>query len=228
MNIDRKAIGRRVEAVLNEARLKKVDLARRLEITSPSVSNYINGKTAMSDESLLAVSDLAGINIHWLVTGEGSKRLDEQCQCSPDAKKDTLEITMYDAEGGCGKEVINSCVKESGLISFSRDFARNQFGHIHNGLVCILASGESMTPTVNPGDMLVIDTTDTTLQRDGSVYVIQIGDSTVVKRLHRLPGDTIRIASDNPAAWTMDVKAEELEYKNLKIIGRVVFIGKIA
>lgn len=91
-----------------------------------------------------------------------------------------------------------------------------------NKLAFILTSGDSMTPTIHHGDMLLINRAVTT-PRDGQIYVIRSGDQLWVKRVQGIPGG-IRLISDNKEIYApIELKFED--NLNFEVLGQVVFIG---
>lgn len=100
------------------------------------------------------------------------------------------------------------------------EFTRADPGRIH----WIRVRGDSMEGTLEPGDRVGVDTTDTSIGQ-GGVFVIRDSDGEIlVKRLRKVRGsDTseIEIISDNPKQGN-DVVASQ----DIAVIGRVV--AKIA
>lgn len=80
--------------------------------------------------------------------------------------------------------------------------------------------GDSMVPTYQPGDRVLIDLRQTKLRAD-AVYAISDGFSEPqIKRLQRVPFSDpprVKIISDNPALETF-----EAELERVQIIGRVI------
>ena len=62
----------------------------------------------------------------------------------------------------------------------------------------ITARGDSMMPTIFDGDRLVVDRDDRRVGRTGAIFVLRRDGDLLVKRVAR-SGDTLTIASDNPA-----------------------------
>lgn len=62
----------------------------------------------------------------------------------------------------------------------------------------IEAVGESMMPTIMPGDRLLVDRSDTRVPAGGAVFVVRRGDELLVKRVRR-HGAGLVLVSDNPA-----------------------------
>lgn len=83
----------------------------------------------------------------------------------------------------------------------------------------IQADGDSMHGTIDHGDIMLVDLVDTN-PRDGRVYVISIGEDTLVKRIQRIPRG-IKLIADNPAYDAIEV-LEEDQQTPITVIGRVV------
>lgn len=64
-------------------------------------------------------------------------------------------------------------------------------------LVLVTGRGDSMTPTIQPGESLLVDTGVTAFDGDG-IYLINAGNGHQVKRLQDR-GDAIHVVSDNAA-----------------------------
>jgi transcriptional regulator with XRE-family HTH domain len=89
-------------------------------------------------------------------------------------------------------------------------------------LASLSADGHSMEPRIQHGDALVIDTSQTQVQ-DGKVYALWYDGGERVKRLYRLPGGGLRIASDNPAYAPIDLLPEYTAH--VRVLGRVVHVA---
>lgn len=82
-------------------------------------------------------------------------------------------------------------------------------------------AGESMMPTINPGDMIWVDTSYSAPAADG-LYLINTGNDIAVKRLQTNPFDnSIEVSSDNKAYKSFNIT----NLKNLNICGKVIFIS---
>lgn len=95
-----------------------------------------------------------------------------------------------------------------------------------DSLSVIYASGLSMSPTINEGEVLLIDHAQTE-PRDGQVFAIECDNELLVKRLARHPAGGWICRSDNPdktryADWA-PVAADQLGL--LRLVGRVVWRG---
>jgi phage repressor protein C with HTH and peptisase S24 domain len=105
--------------------------------------------------------------------------------------------------------------------AFRADWIR-KMGLKPGALACLTADGDSMEPRIQHGDALVVDVSQREVV-DGRVYALWYDGSERVKRLYRVPGGGLRIASDNPRHQTFDVPPSGLEH--IHIIGRVVHVA---
>lgn len=81
-------------------------------------------------------------------------------------------------------------------------------------------SGDSMSPTIEHGDMVLIDRSKTDVDEQDQLWAFTVGDTASIKRLRR-KGDRYQIFSDNPS-----VRPDEEPIDFVRIVGRVVFVGK--
>lgn len=84
----------------------------------------------------------------------------------------------------------------------------------------ITGRGESMSPTIRHGDLLMVDTGITGITYD-AVYVLNISNQLVIKRVQR-EFDGLRIMSDNPT-YKEIMMTFEMEDR-LQVLGRVVYV----
>lgn len=90
-------------------------------------------------------------------------------------------------------------------------------------LSIVRVEGDSMAPTLNAGDDILVDLGDAAGRLRDGIYVLRIDDAVVVKRLALNPtGRRVTVQSDNPAYpdWP-DCSLDEI-----KVIGRVIWAGR--
>ena len=92
-----------------------------------------------------------------------------------------------------------------------------------SNLSIVRVQGDSMSPTLNAGDDILVDLADCENRLRDGIYVLRIDDALVVKRLALSPrGRRATIQSDNPAYpdWP-DCSIDEMH-----CIGRVIWSGR--
>jgi phage repressor protein C with HTH and peptisase S24 domain len=90
-------------------------------------------------------------------------------------------------------------------------------------LSIVRVEGDSMSPTLNSGDDILVDLGDASERLRDGIYVLRIDDALVVKRLALHPmGRRVTVQSDNPAYpdWP------DCDLDEIKCIGRVIWAGR--
>jgi hypothetical protein len=90
-------------------------------------------------------------------------------------------------------------------------------------LSIVRVQGDSMSPTLNAGDDILVDLGDAGERLRDGIYVLRIDDAVVVKRLALEPtGRRVTVRSDNPAYpdWP------NCSFEEIKPIGRVIWSGR--
>jgi len=90
-------------------------------------------------------------------------------------------------------------------------------------LSIVRVQGDSMTPTLNAGDDILVDPADCGDHIREGIYVLRVDDALVVKRLALNPkGRRVTVQSDNPAYpdWP-DCSLDEIH-----CVGRVIWSGR--
>lgn len=94
----------RIQAIINAKRLKKIDFAKKLNISSPFVSELCSGVKIPSDRTITDICREFNVNEEWLRTGKGEMFIeqtpDEQIAAfvgdalkgSPDFKRRFLSV----------------------------------------------------------------------------------------------------------------------------------------
>ena len=87
-------------------------------------------------------------------------------------------------------------------------------------LLLVYATGESMIPTILPGELMVCYPSN--WWDDGTVVVININDSDTVKRIYHAKDGGIDLIPDNPAYKIMHYTQSEIEDYRIHILAHVV------
>jgi SOS-response transcriptional repressor LexA len=90
-------------------------------------------------------------------------------------------------------------------------------------LSIVRVEGDSMAPTLNPGDDILVDLGDAAGRLRDGIYVLRVDEAVLVKRIALHPmGRRLTVQSDNPAYpdWP-NFKLDEIN-----CIGRVIWAGR--
>lgn len=141
-----------------------------------------------------------------------------------DFKDSFANIPLYNvtAAAGNGAEVDDEEIIDS--LVFKKEWIHSELRTNPAHLYLIYVEGESMEPSLRPGDVILVDHSDNTANRD-AIYVLRLDGALLVKRLQRLPGKKIKVSSDNPAYESFEIDLAKTN-DDLAIIGRVVWTGR--
>ena len=136
------------------------------------------------------------------------------------------ELEAYDfvpktsARAGAGSSLITED-KTQGLYAFRKDFfATQRISSTKSVLLDVM--GDSMSPTLQDGDTILIDKSDTQIV-DGRIYLVTLGDNLLIKRIFMAARGLV-LHSDNPAYRETPIGQEDLDA--FRVHGRLRWAGK--
>jgi phage repressor protein C with HTH and peptisase S24 domain len=243
----RKAFSERLKEALeaNNAKMWGVGarLAKFTGVTPKAASKWLNGEAIPSGAKMFALAAGLNVRIEWLEYGRGDMR-----EPSPDAIK-SIDISsavapiqagdfqgevndekyaiipQYRAYASAGLGHENPHVELRSGLAFKREWLKLKGVHAKN-LKVVYAHGDSMYPTINDRDVLLVDESKIEPVA-GQIFVIEGQDrGTIVKRLIKSDFGGWIIRSDNAdkISYGDEVLPDDEIYEH-RIIGRVIWRG---
>lgn len=212
----------KAKAAMRQSGITQEKLAEELGISQGGLSHWLNGRREPELDMLEKIAGKLGFTLSEFLEVGGMK---VESFPRPASSEDFAIIPQYDVLGSCGNGFANGEhleVKKG--LAFHRAWLKEE-GLYEKHLSVITAHGDSMSPTISDGAILLINDQYGRLET-GKVYALLNGDEVRVKRLFGGFSGEWRIASDNPnkTLYPDDfVSADALD--SLKIIGRVVWTG---
>lgn len=124
------------------------------------------------------------------------------------------------ASAGAGRSIDGEPVE--GAVAFDPKWLR-ELGADLRALSIIRVEGDSMAPTLNDGDDIMVDGGDAGARLRDGIYVLRMDDVLMVKRVARAPGQgRLSVISDNPHYKSWD----DLPMASVQLIGRVMWTGR--
>ena len=124
------------------------------------------------------------------------------------------------ASAGAGASVDGEAIE--GEVAFDPKWLRD-LGADPRALSIIRVEGDSMAPTLDDGDDILVDGGDAAARLRDGIYVLRMDDVLMVKRVARAPGQgRISVISDNPHYRSWD----DLPMGSVQLVGRVVWTGR--
>lgn len=185
-------------------------LASRLGTTV----DYLFGRT--DDPGVLdfhgSPSDFDNAAETWGAGGGRSSRLQQA--------DELVEVAEIDPSYGLGAVFMDETASPE-MRTFSRTWLRQLTTSPPEELYWGRGRGNSMAPTINDGEPMLIDRMQQTPRDADLIWAFAWGDIGAVKRLRPMPDGTVKILSDNPA-----VPPETAHGSEIHIFGRVVAVVK--
>lgn len=224
-NMNMNNIGTRIRSEREAQRVSRAELARFAGIAATTLSDLELG-LSKSTTALHKIAARLGVRPEWIETGKGPK---EALQLGSDTDSDYTDVVGYSQAvglGAGGAEAVEYA--ETHSLKFKKTSLRRR-GILNRPLAVYYGKGDSMEPTIEDGDAILFDTSDTRVV-DGVLYVIQVDGAAnpeyYVKRAMVLDAG-VYFASDNPVgdhSWKKP-KAMESKKHPITVIGRVHWIG---
>jgi len=139
------------------------------------------------------------------------------------AREGLVAINRTAVRASAGPGAIVSEEAGRPYFAFDERWLKALTGSPSDKLSIIRVEGDSMAPTLNPGDDILVDLADCEERLRDGIYVLRIDDALVVKRIALHPiGGRVTVQSDNPAYpdWP------DCDLGNLNCIGRVIWAGR--
>ena len=199
------------------------EFARKSNLSVGALRRYESGGSPGIDHAV-AISKAAGVSLEWLATGEGPMSRSHE---PPLNETEHVLIPRYDIFASAGIDVLE--VFEEHVLdhtAFRRDWLVGTMRLDPEKLAIIMVDGDSMIPTLQPGDFILIDLREAGRLRSDAVYVVRVEGALLVKRVQVGSDGRLDVWSDNPSYKPWTYTAEQSESLRVKIVGRVVWAGK--
>lgn len=207
--------------------IKRARLAEELGVSYVAVKKVLDGQTrAFTAENNSKAAAFLGVSPDWLATGKGEMlpaggavRAPALLDLGlPEGVVRVPVLANAASMGGgldlCAEDVI------CGELTLTPQFVAEQLRPVRPGaLRFIHGYGDSMAPTFNSGDVLLVDTDMREVRIDG-IYVLEAHGRLFIKRVRQRLDGRYEISSDNPTHKTVDTLNGDHQ---VEIKGRVIW-----
>lgn len=191
--------------------------SRKCGLSEKTLRNYMAGKQYPTLDRLALIAEASGRSIAWLATGDS---VDTYSSSAPEIDGN-IKVPEYDVRASAGSgSFVNQEVKV-GEFSFPEIWLREKMLYGYN-LCVIKAWGESMEPSINHQDSLLIKLLDRPEKAayDG-VYILQLDGMLLVKRMkYDMEMQGHHVISDNVLHGSTFISNMEFDDR-IKVIGSV-------
>ncbi|MDH5753256.1 MAG: helix-turn-helix domain-containing protein [Deltaproteobacteria bacterium] len=213
----------RVEQVRKDLKLNRRAFCELIRFDYGRYHHITGERNSKPTADLLgAVARFTNVNESWLLKGVGPRYREE-------GKKGGMHdeyvlIPLFSVHGGAGDGRLVSGEEVEDLLAFKRSWIAQELRTNPENLALIHVQGESMVPTLSPGDVILLQLDEKGQGGDG-IYVLRMGEALLIKRLQFLPDGEVNVTSDNASyqPFRVSLHAQGDEFG---IVGRVVWGGR--
>ncbi|KAA8387908.1 hypothetical protein FOH24_13070 [Acetobacter tropicalis] len=205
-------------------------VASKSGIPLGTLNRYIAGRE-MKAGAMIAIARACGVSLSWLAEGAGPSALEtassdfSNVEIIPD--QSTLNVRYFDIDASAGFGRLD-CDQEKPIYMPIFRAVLEMAKCVAKDTIVMHAVGDSMSPTINSGDAMVIDTRRT--DQLFGIYVFVMHGAVFVKRLSARTDGTILVSSDNKNYPPEEVSMASVRWgqpdgaDSMCIVGRVAMI----
>ncbi len=202
-------------------------------VSYAAVSRWEKDDALPPDMAAIALEHVYGVSSKWLLTGEGPMWIPKPAPTEGSAELLSRPLIAGAASCGPGGEIADPGPTAL-RMPFRKDFLLELLQESGAGstedLYVVECSGESMRPTVHPGDMALINTSlELRLQpKRNALYLVRPDPASAEGRIKRVRIDAngqLCFLSDAPGFTPIAVDLDSLPMQSL-ILGRVCWVAR--
>ena len=232
MGIFMKTLGERVKEERKKRRWSQADLGAKVGVSQAAISE-IERDVPKSSGLVIPIAKAFKVDVSYLT--DGKENISKQIADNSDIiiiggdrhgqvadPKEYVMIPRYDVRGSCGEGIdVNEVTIVDGMPMPVAWLRAQNLPEAHL-LAVIEASGDSMQPTIEDGQTLIVNTVDIE-PKSTKIYLICIDGKLFIKRLIYTPNGWI-MRSDNPNKNNYpDFELKPDKFDQLDIQGRIVW-----
>lgn len=221
----KETLAERLNQAMELSGISQGALAKASGVAQPTIWRLTSGN-ARGSTKIVEIANALGVRSEWLSTGVGPMRDEGQRHAIPQQKTelrptDTFRIEALDFYVSAGPGAINSeFVEVLRSVEYSVEDARRMFnGRKAEQIRIINVRGDSMSGTIEPGDLLFVDISVQQFDGDG-IYAFIYDDTSHVKRLQKMK-DKLLVISDNQTYRPWE-PIEKEEMNRILVFGKVI------
>jgi phage repressor protein C with HTH and peptisase S24 domain len=224
--------GARLRAARTALKLRLEDIHVAIGASKGAISRWETDEAELTQLATLALEHTLGFNSHWLLTGEGPMWA---VRATAGGEGEMVGVPLIAGAASCGPGGEIEDPGPSALrIPFRSEFLQELLqetgvGHAAN-LFVVKCTGESMRPTILPGDLALINTAlDLRLNPvRNALYLARQDPNSVDARIKRLRLDGeghLCFLSDAPGFLPISLDIDGIPLQSV-VLGRVCWVAR--
>jgi phage repressor protein C with HTH and peptisase S24 domain len=218
-------IAQRLKARAFQLDMTPAAVAETSGLNRSFIYDIIRGKSVRPTRSKLQkVADVLKVDVAWLIDGDGTLEGEEPKIYSPDTTFVGISGVKAKASAGGGTIVHAEDEQVSKMYHFRQSWIENELDANAKQLRILRVTGDSMMPTLNDGDTILVDMGRKSPYPPG-LFVLHDGMGLMAKRIEHIPSSEpprISVTSDNPNYSPYECLLDEVN-----IVGRIRWYGRV-
>ena len=218
-------IAQRLKARAFQLDMSPAAVAEASGLNRSFIYDIIRGKSVRPTRSKLQkVADVLKVDVAWLIDGDGTLDGEEPKIYSPDTTFVGISGVKAKASAGGGTIVHAEDEQVSKMYHFRQSWIENELDANAKQLRILRVTGDSMMPTLNDGDTILVDMGRKSPYPPG-LFVLHDGMGLMAKRIEHIPSSEpprISVTSDNPNYSPYECLLDEVN-----IVGRIRWYGRV-
>ena len=218
-------IAQRLKARAFQLDMTPAAVAEASGLNRSFIYDIIRGKSVRPTRSKLQkVADVLRVDVAWLIDGDGTLEGEEPKIYSPDMTFVGISGVKAKASAGGGTIVHAEDEQVSKMYHFRQSWIEDELDANAKQLRILRVTGDSMMPTLNDGDTILVDMGRKSPYPPG-LFVLHDGMGLMAKRIEHIPSSEpprISVTSDNPNYSPYECLLDEVN-----IVGRIRWYGRV-
>jgi len=218
-------IAQRLKARAFQLDMTPAAVAEASGLNRSFIYDIIRGKSVRPTRSKLQkVADVLRVDVAWLIDGDGTLEGEEPKIYSPDTTFVGISGVKAKASAGGGTIVHAEDEQAGKMYHFRQSWIENELDANAKQLRILRVTGDSMMPTLNDGDTILVDMGRKSPYPPG-LFVLHDGMGLMAKRIEHIPSSEpprISVTSDNPNYSPYECLLDEVN-----IVGRIRWYGRV-
>ena len=218
-------IAQRLKARAFQLDMTPAAVAEASGLNRSFIYDIIRGKSVRPTRSKLQkVADVLRVDVAWLIDGDGTLDGEEPKIYSPDTTFVGISGVKAKASAGGGTIVHAEDEQAGKMYHFRQSWIEDELDANAKQLRILRVTGDSMMPTLNDGDTILVDMGRKSPYPPG-LFVLHDGMGLMAKRIEHIPSSEpprISVTSDNPNYSPYECLLDEVN-----IVGRIRWYGRV-
>lgn len=199
-------------------------LAKKMDVSTRSIHLYRKGERTPSYTTLEKMAAAFNVSIDEILRrGKLIYEEKEELSSTPKELDDYHIIPLVSSRLKDGAKTLLTEEDMHSNVMFQKGWISRSVSQ--DSCVLMQVEGNSMSPTLNEGDMVLIDIEDKTIF-PGKLYAVSLGNAVLIRRIDRLK-NTVRLLPDNNSHSPIDMTPQELkDDPDIQVLGRVLWSGR--